>query len=149
MNQDDRFAPNAALILQAQRESIADVRSLIAAVSAGDPLEGRDSAEAFKAAWYLARAAEQCASGATALTLAYGDVAAPSWVANIHAVVLAMTAFAPGTPAELLAGHDELLGELDAALRTLEQEMRDHAMLTLGTGTVISDSDLSALLGNG
>jgi hypothetical protein len=150
MNQDDRFAANAALTLQAQRESIADVRSSIAVVlSAGDPLHGRDNAEAFKAAWYLARGAERCALGATAVTMAYRDIAAPSWVASIHAVVMAMAAFAAGTPAELLTRHDALLGELDAQLRTLEKEMRDHAMLALGTGNVISDSDLDALLSDG
>jgi hypothetical protein len=150
MIHDDRFAPTAALMLQSQRESIADVRSAIDAVlSAGDLLDGRDNAEAFTAAWYLARGAEQCASGATALTLAYGDVAAPSWVASIHAVVLAMAAFATGTPAELMARDDELLGELDAHLATLEKELRDHAMRALGTGNVISDSDLDALLSNG
>jgi hypothetical protein len=149
MSQDDRFAANAALTLQTLRESIADVRSSIAAVlAAGDPLDGRDNAEAFKAAWYLARGAEQCASGATALTLAYREVAAPSWVASTHDTVLAMAAFTPGTPAELLARHDELLGELDAQLRTLEMKVRDHAMMALGTGNVISDSDLDALLSN-
>jgi hypothetical protein len=144
---DDRFAADAALTLHTLRESIADVRSSIAAVlSAGDPLDGRDTAEAFKAAWYLARGAEQCASGATALTLAYREVAAPSWIASTHQTVLAMTAFTVGTPAELLARHDELLGELDAQLRTLETKVRDHAMTALGTGSVISDSDLAALL---
>jgi hypothetical protein len=149
MNQDARFTANATLTLQAQREAIASMRAAIAAVlSTDDPLDGRDNAEAFNAAWYLARGAEQCASGATALTLAYGDFAAPSWVARTHAVVLAMAAFAAGTPAELLARHSELLGELDAQLGTLEEEMRDHAMLALGTGNVISDSDLDALLGN-
>jgi hypothetical protein len=150
MNQDDRFAADAVMILQTQRESIADVRSAIDAVlSAGDPLDGRDNAEAFKAAWYLARGAEQCASGAAALTLAYRDVAAPSSLAGIHAVVLAMAAFTAGTPAELLARHDELLGDLDAQLCALEEETRNHAMLALGTGNVISDSDLDALLSNG
>jgi hypothetical protein len=150
MSHDGRFAANAALTLHAQRESIADVRSSIAAVlTTGDPLDGRDNAEAFKAAWYLARGAEQCASGATMLTLVYRDVAAPSRVASIHAVVLAMTAFAAGTPTQLLARHDELLGELDAQLWTLEKELRDHAMMALGNGDVISDSDLSALLSNG
>jgi hypothetical protein len=149
MSPDDRFAANAALMLQAQRESIANVRSSIAAVlSAGGPLNGRDNAEAFTAAWYLARGAEQCASGATALTIAYGDVAAPSWVASTHAVVLAMATFADGTPDELLARQDELLGELDAQLSTLEKDVREHAMMALGTGNVITDSDLSALLGN-
>jgi hypothetical protein len=150
MSHDDRFIVTATLTLRAQRESIANMRSSIAAVlSAGDPLDGRDSAEAFKAAWYLARGAEQCASGATALTLAYRDVAAPAWVARTHAVVLEMAAFAAGTPGELLAHHDELLGELDAQLCALEEEVRDHAMRALGTGNVISDSDLAALLGNG
>jgi hypothetical protein len=57
-----------------------------------------------------------------------------------------MDAFAAGTPAELLARDDKLLGELDAQLRTLEMQMRDHAMAVLGTGSVISDADLSALL---
>jgi hypothetical protein len=150
MRQGERAAANAALTLHALRESIANVRSSIAAVlTARDPLDGRDNAEAFKAAWYLARGVEQCASGATMLTLAYRDVAAPSRVASIHAVVLAMTAFAPGTPTELLARHDELLGELDARLWTLEKEVRDHAMMALGNGDVISDSDLNALLSNG
>jgi hypothetical protein len=149
MNQDDRFAANAALTLQAQRESIAGVRSSIAAVlSAGDPLNGRDNAEAFTAAWYLARGAEQCAAGATAVTLACRDIAAPSSVASIHAVVLAMAVFAAGSPAELLARQDELLGELDAQLRTLQEELRDRAMRALGAGNVISDSDLDALLSN-
>jgi hypothetical protein len=83
------------------------------------------------------------------LTLAYRDVADPSWVTSIHAVVLAMTAFVPGSPTELLARHDELLGELDAQLWTLEKELRDHAMMALGTGDMISDSDLTALLSNG
>jgi hypothetical protein len=147
MIEDDRFAANAAFTLQTLRGSIANVRSSIAAVlSAGDPLDGQDNAEAFKAAWYLARGAEQCASGATALTLAYREVAAPSWVASIYAVVLAMDAFAAGTPAELLARDDKLLDELDAQLRTLELQMRDHAMAVLGTGSVVSDADLSALL---
>jgi hypothetical protein len=150
MRHGERFAADAALTLQAQRESIADVRSSIAAVlTAGDALDGRASAETFKAAWYLARGVEQCASGATMLTLAYGDIAAPSWVASIRAVVLAMTAFAPGTPAELLVRHDELLGELDAHLWTLEKEVRDNAMMALGSGDMISDSDLDALLSNG
>jgi hypothetical protein len=45
-----------------------------------------------------------------------------------------------------LARDDKLLGELDAQLRTLEMQMRDHAMAVLGTGSVISDADLSALL---
>jgi hypothetical protein len=150
MTRDDRFATDAALTLHAQRESIADVRSAIAAVlSAGDPLDGCDNTEAFKAAWYLGRGAEQCASGATALTLAYHDIAPPSWLASTHAVVLAMTAFTAGTPAELLAHHDELLRDLDAQLWTLEKAMRDHAMMALGTGNVIADSDLDALLSNG
>jgi hypothetical protein len=150
MRQGERFAVNAALTLHTQRESIADVRSSIAAVlTAGDPLGGRDDGEAFKAAWYLARGVEQCASGATMLTLAYRDVADPSWVTSIHAVVLAMTAFVPGSPTELLARHDELLGELDAQLWTLEKELRDHAMMALGSGDMISDSDLDALLNNG
>jgi hypothetical protein len=147
MSPDDRFAADAALTLLTLRESIADVRESIAAVlSAGDPLYGHDNAEAFKAAWYLARGAEQCASGATALTLAYRNVAAPSWVASTHEVVLAMAGFTTGTPAELLARHDELLGELDAQLGALEEEVRDHAMMALGTGNVISDADLDELL---
>jgi hypothetical protein len=147
MSLDDRFAADAALTLRTLRESIANVREAIAAVlSAGDPLYGQDNAEAFKAAWYLARGAEQCASGATALTLAYQEVAAPSWVANTRETVLAMAAFTAGTPAELLARHYELLGELDAQLCTLEMKVRDHAMMALGTGSVISDSDLNALL---
>lgn len=149
MSKDDRFAANAALTLQTLRESIADVRSAIAEVlSAGDLFDGRDNADAFKVAWYLARGAEQCASGATALTLAYREVAAPSWIASTHETVLAMTAFTAGTPAELLARHDELLGELDAQLRTLEMKVRDHAMAALGTGNVISDADLDELLSN-
>jgi hypothetical protein len=116
MRHGERFAADAALTLQAQRESIADVRSSIAAVlTAGDALDGRASAETFKAAWYLARGVE----------------------------------FAPGTPAELLVRHDELLGELDAQLWTLEKEVRDHAMMALGSGDMISDSDLDALLSNG
>jgi hypothetical protein len=148
MSHDPRFAAEAALTLQDLRESIADVRSSIDAVlSAGDPLDGRDSDDAFKAAWYLARGAEQCASGATALTLAYRDMAAPSRFASTHEVVLAMAAFNTGTPAELLAHQDELLGELDAQLGALEEEVRDHAMMALGTGNVISDSDLNSLLG--
>jgi hypothetical protein len=150
MTRDDRFATDAALTLQSQRESIADVRASIAAVLAtGDLIDGPDNAEAFKAAWYLGRGAEQCASGATVLTLAYRDIAPPSWVASTHGVVLAMAAFTAGTPAELLARHDELLRELDEHLCTLEKTMRDHAMIALGTGNVISDSDLDALLSNG
>jgi hypothetical protein len=47
-----------------------------------------------------------------------------------------------------LARHDALLGELDAQLGTLELTVRDHAMAALGTGNVISDADLNALLGN-
>jgi hypothetical protein len=149
MNANHRFAADAALTLQALRESIANVRSSIAGVlSVGDPLGGQGNAEAFKAAWYLARGAEQCASGATALTLVYREVAAPSWVESTHEVLLAMAAFTAGTPAELLARHDELLGELDAQLCTLEIEVRDHVMMALGTGDVISDSDLEALLSN-
>jgi hypothetical protein len=150
MTHDPRFAASAALTLQTQRESIADVRSSIAAVlSAGDPLDGRDTAEAFTAAWYLARGAEQCASGATVLTLTYSDIAPPAWVASTHAVLLSMCTFTAGTPAELLARHDELLRELDAQLCALEKAMRAHAMVALGTGNVISDSDLDALLSTG
>ncbi len=57
-----------------------------------------------------------------------------------------MAGFSTGTPAELLARHDELLGELDAQLGALEEEVRDHAMMALGTGNVISDADLDELL---
>jgi hypothetical protein len=46
-----------------------------------------------------------------------------------------------------LAHQDGLLGELDAQLGALEEEVRDHAMMALGTGDVISDSDINSLLG--
>lgn len=135
MSQHDRLALNAALTLRAQRQSIADVRSSIAAVlSGGEPLDGRDTPEAFRAAWSLAPGAEQWASGVSALTRAYRDTAAALWRASVPAVALATPAFAAGKPAELLARHDELLAALDAQLSALEGRLREHTMTGPGNG---------------
>ena len=149
MSSDQRLTGTAALRLELLRASVETIRATIERVAAdGEDLAAdMPGAEAFRIAWHLATANAGAVKGATAVLIAYTPLATPDWTLRMRAVTSALTVCPDLSVHELLERTGRLLSELEGLLGELDSEVREHAMLALGSGDVISQADLDALLG--
>jgi hypothetical protein len=141
-----RFTPRASAGLRQQRDAIEQLRSTLEAMSANGAIGERDGDEAFAIGLHVGRAVEQLAHGVGTTLRAYSRVIGDSWAEQLQAALALLSAMPSDDPADLIDDYASALREIEALLGELDIELRVQAMEGLGTGEVVSDADLAALL---
>ncbi len=142
-----RDAADAVLSAGSMRESIASIRASIThLLETGDCLCGLDSEDSFKIAWTIAATAGSLVSGVNAMLNSFQGLVDADQIEDTRALIGQFGRHVAGSPSELLADRERLLGELEQRLDELTRVVRERTA-EAPAGALLAESDFSALLG--